>query len=76
MADLKVIEGNFGLRAPAGLADALRRMADAADRGELTDLVACFVEGGNYNFIWDSSKLDCIAMTAMAHANAIQRMRE
>ena len=72
---LKVIEGKFGIRAPAGLADELRRMADAADRGELTELVACYVEGDSYNFIWDASKLNCIAMTAMAHSNALDRMR-
>jgi len=76
MERMKVIEGRFGKRAPAGLSDDLRRMADAADRGELTELVCCSVEGGNFCFIWDASKLHCIAMTAMMHSKANDRMRE
>ena len=48
---LKVVEGKFGLRAPEGLSAELRRMADAADRGELTELVACYTEGDDFCFI-------------------------
>ena len=66
---------NLERRAPPGLADDLRRMADAVDRGEIIDLVACFVEDGCYCYLWAASLFDSVGMSALLHQQAIDRMR-
>jgi len=66
----------FSKRAPDGLAADLRRMADAVERGEITNVVACFVEGDNYCYLWATSLFDAVGMTALLHQQAIDRMRQ
>lgn len=61
--------------APNGTADALREMADAADRGELTDLVCVACRGGAYEFHYSASLAHCITMAAILLQNCIDRMR-
>lgn len=62
-------------KAPAGLAKALRDLADKVDRHEVTDVIAAFLDNDNYEFWYDASKINCIAMSAMLHTNCIDRMR-
>ncbi len=75
MDTLKVVEGRFGVQPPKGLAQNLRDMADAADRGDLTEIAAVTVQDGNYVFTWGTSLIHGIALTAMLHSQAIDRMR-
>ncbi len=72
-ADIKQV--SFGKKAVPGLAADLRRMADAVERGEVTDVVMCFVEGDCYCYLWAASLFDSVGMTALAHRQAIDRMR-
>lgn len=72
---MKVVDVQFGKRAPDGLADDLRKMADAVDRGEIKELVACFIEGGEYNYVWAASLAESTLLADLLHAQAIHRMR-
>lgn len=65
----------FGKQPVPGLAADLRRMADAVDRGEITDLVVIFVENDCYCYLWAASLFDSVGLTAMGHQQAIDRMR-
>lgn len=71
----EITQVKFGKQPTPGLAEDLRRMADAVDRGEVTDVVMCFIEGGCYCYLWAASRFDSAGMTAMAHQQALDRMR-
>jgi hypothetical protein len=71
-----LVEAKFGKQPMKGLADDLRRLADAVDAGQVVDLVATFVEDDSYCYLWATSLFDAVGITAMAHAQAIARMRE
>jgi hypothetical protein len=75
-ADSKLKVVKFGRKAPEGMAQYLRDMADRVDRGEVTDMVAMFISNDNYEECFDASLIDCIAMTAMLHHRAVERMRK
>lgn len=72
---MKVIEGGFGNRAPADLANALREMADAVDRGEITALVAAYVENDEYLFTYGTSMTQAVVLSSMLQDQSIQRMK-
>jgi hypothetical protein len=74
MSNVKVL--NFGRKAPDGMAADLRKMADRVDAGEITDMVAIFVGTQEYEEWFNASLIDCIAMTAMLHHRAVERMRK
>jgi hypothetical protein len=48
MGNMRVIEGAFGKTAPAGLAEELRRLADAVDQGEVVEFVGCWIENDQF----------------------------
>lgn len=62
-------------RPPSDLAEHLRFMADEADAGRLTDFITCYVLNEEFVFKFGTSKLNCIAMASMLHAEAVENMR-
>lgn len=73
---MKIIEAKFGKKAMDGLADDLRKLAAAVDRGEIVDLVSCFIENGEFCYLWGASLYDSSILSDLLHAQAISRMRE
>jgi hypothetical protein len=73
-ADLTVIAGKFGKQAPSDLAQRLRELADAADRGELVDMVACYTQSEGIDFLFATSMMNSIALATMLQQRAVQRM--
>lgn len=63
-------------RPPSDLAAHLRAMADAADRGDITDLVMCYVECEEYEFRMGTSRINAVAMATMLQSEAVRAMRE
>jgi hypothetical protein len=59
----------------ASNAKALRELADLADAGRLTSFIAFAAVDGEYWSEYGASKLECVAMSAMLHANCLQRIR-
>ena len=72
---MKVIEGGFGNRAPSDLANVLREMADAVDRGEITGLVAAYVHNDEYLFTYGTSMSQAVVLSSMLQDQSIQRMK-
>lgn len=62
-------------RPPSDLAARLRGLADAADRGDLTDMVICYAELDEFGFLLGTSKTQGIAMATMLQAHALEAMR-
>jgi hypothetical protein len=58
------------------LAQQLREMAVKADRGEITDFAAAFVEKGQYTMFWACSLSRAIVLTSLAQKRACERMEE
>lgn len=65
-----------GPRAPGDLSARLRELADAADRGEVIDLIAAYTHNGNYCFLYGAGLSDSIVLSAMLQTNCIDRMRK
>ena len=63
------------VRAPSDLSRILREMADAVDRGEITDFVGVTVNGGAYDFHYAASLHSCLVMASMLWQNCVDRMR-
>lgn len=72
---MKVIEGGFGSRAPSDLANTLREMADAVERGNITALVAAYVENDEYLFTYGTSMTEAVVLSSMLQDQSIQRMK-
>lgn len=70
-AGLTVIAGKFGKQAPSDLAQRLRDLADAVDRGECVELVACYVQDDEYQFLYGASMMNSIGMAAMLQQRAL-----
>lgn len=63
-------------RPPSDLAQRLRELADAAEAGALTELVAIYVRDDTYGFVFGASRFNSIGMAAMLQDEAIREMRE
>ncbi len=71
---MKLIKGQFGDRAPEDLSTRLRELADAVDNGEVTSLVAAYIDGDNYSFLFGASLRDAIVLTALLQQRNYGRM--
>lgn len=72
---MKVIEGNFGNKAPADLSKVLRELADAVDRGEITDLIAAYIQNDEYLFTYATSMKTAVVLSAMLQDQSLHRMK-
>jgi len=72
---MRVIEGGFGNKAPSDLSKVLRDMADAVDRGEITDLIAAYIEEDEYLFTYATSMKTAVVLAAMLQDQSLQRMK-
>lgn len=57
------------------LAADLRKLADAAERGEIVDFTAAYVQSNEYCFLFAASQADCLTLTTLAHHTAVDNMR-
>ena len=73
---MKLIEGNFGRQAPSDLSAQLREIADAVDAGEVTGLVAAFVDNDEYSFLFGASLSEAIVLTTLLQSRNVGRMME
>jgi len=67
-------EVKFGKRAASDLSSELRKLADLADQGIITSLVAAFTENEEYSFIFSSSLSDAIVLTTLLQHKNVERM--
>jgi hypothetical protein len=65
-----------GRRAPEGLARQLRELADAADRGELTALVASYTVADRFGFLYAAGHRDGVLLSAWLHQECMNRLTE
>jgi hypothetical protein len=72
---MKVIDGGFGKQAPDDLADELRQLADAVDRGDISGMIMAYVYKGDYSFAFGTSKAESILLAALMQQQSIDRMR-
>lgn len=63
-------------RPPSDLAQRLREMAEMAEAGALTELVAIYVQDDTYQFVFGASRFNSIGMAAMLQDEAVRNMRE
>ena len=75
---LNVIEGGFGKTAAqdSDLSKCLREVADAVDRGEVTELIMAFVKGDNYVFAYNAPLAGAVVLASMMQANCLDRMKK
>ena len=73
--NLTVINGGTTDQQRKQMAENLRFWAHEVEAGRCTDLVAMYVHHGEYRFrVW-STRLNAVALTAMAHDEALRQMR-
>jgi hypothetical protein len=79
MTGPRVIAATFGPKPKASLAADLRALADQVDRGEVTELVAMYIDHtppSEFCFVWAGDSIfNEIALSAMLHAQALGRAR-
>lgn len=75
-ADVHVITGGWLPDARADFAQYLRKMADRVDAGDVTDMVMMYCDDNTYCYKRWTSKFSAVALTAMAHEEALRMMRE
>jgi hypothetical protein len=73
---MTVVSAVFGKKAPEGLSDHLRELADACDRGEVVELVACYVRDAAYEFVLDASPADGLVLATLLHDRSIGRFKQ
>lgn len=70
---VEIVRGNFGRRAPADLADQLRKLADLVDQGQLEEMTALYVANGEYQILWAASLESSLAHAALLLKRAADR---
>jgi hypothetical protein len=60
---------------PDDTANVLRRLADRIERGEVSALIVGMVADGCYEWMFPSSRVDSLTLSALLHATCIDRMR-
>jgi hypothetical protein len=73
MADLIAL--NAGPKAPSGLSAELRSLADAIDRGEVTSVVAAYVNGGHFDFVYGASLSSGLELATLLQHRCIERFK-
>lgn len=73
MAD--IVRLDVGARPPSDLSKRLRELADAVDRNEIVELVAAYVQDGNYEFLYGASLVDSIIMSTLLQNSCVNRMK-
>ena len=71
----KVVAASFGQKAPDNLAADLRKIADAVDRGEITAMVAAFVEKGEYSFHYAASISSGLELATLLQHRCLERYK-
>jgi hypothetical protein len=61
-------------RAPSGLADDLRKLADQVDAGAVTEAAIVFSDDKHYQYIWGASKAQSVLLATLLQARAIRNM--
>ncbi len=59
----------------SGLADTLRGLAEQAERGELTGLVAAIEAPAGFTFVYSSSLHSSVVLASLLWSNCVNRMR-
>jgi hypothetical protein len=70
-----IVSAVFGKKAPEGLSEHLRELADACDQGEVVELVACYIRDGSYEFVLDASPSDGLVLATLLHDRAIGKFK-
>lgn len=68
---MKVIDGGFGRKAPDNLAQDLRALADAVDRGEVVELVAAYVRQDEHEMLYAASLAQSVFLATLLHRRAV-----
>lgn len=70
----ELVEGAFGPHAPEGLADNLRKLADAVDQGEVTGVVyACSWKNAYEISMSGSSIQEDLVLATLLHNKAVRQ---
>lgn len=73
---LTKIVGGATSESRADAAAQLRHFADRIESGECTDYVLFAVDDGHYRYRRWATRFNAVALTAMAHNEAIRHMKE
>ena len=73
MADIRKLELVPAL--PPDLPAKLREMAADVESGRITAMVVAYVEDDGYSFLWPSTPIESITLTALAQQTALDRFR-
>lgn len=73
MSNIKTVQ--FGQKAPDGMAKALRDLADAVDRGEVTKFIGAWVQGESYCFQLDASLQDALVLATLMQTKCLDKFR-
>lgn len=74
-ANLQSIVGGASPESRASAVETLRAYADAIESGRCVDFVAVFVCDDEFQYRRWSTKMNAIALTAMAHRAAVDEIR-
>jgi len=69
--NIKVVQAEFGKRAPKDLSKCLREIADAVDRGEIVSLVAAYVDNGEYQMMFGASLTEGLTLSTLLHRRSV-----
>lgn len=64
---MKVIEGGFGKQAPDKLIQQLRDIADAMERGEVSEAVVAYISAYEYELIIGCSLVSALTLSTLLH---------
>ncbi len=72
---MKIVEGNFGPKANENLANDLRELADAVDRGDIVDFVASYIEKDEQVFFVAAELRTALVLAVMLQDDILQECK-
>ena len=72
---MNIVSLNAGPKPPSDLSKTLRLIADAVDRGEVTDFVGAYTNADTYRFVYGASLIDSLVLVRLLDYECVQRFK-
>ena len=72
---MNIVSLNAGPKPPSDLSKTLREIADAVDRGEVTDFVGAYTNADTYRFVYGTSLSHSLVLVRLLDYECVERFK-
>lgn len=73
---MNIVPLNAGPKPPSDLSTTLRLLADAVDRGQVTQVVCAYVDGDERKFVYGASIVESLVLARLLDELCVERFKK